>query len=218
MNARSNLLSLLARCALFAGLLAAARAMMNCGNNTVTAPPNGMGTVNVSISDPPSCAAPSGDFDSVFITIRSVQAHISATADDNSSGWQELAPQLATQSNRALSIPLFPGSTSEIAVTSSATCPAGSPAGAFCADYSLVVPASNLSVGTFSAGTTSFAPPASGDILYSVEASAFRPLSNGSTICSPPTQSTNQDSASQPLKVTAGASVRAKRLDFSGCS
>ncbi len=488
LSTRSNVLSLLYRGALLAALFAAALAMMNCGNTTVTGQlNNGMGTVNVSISDPPSCAAPSGDFDSVFITIRSVQAHISATADNNSSGWQELAPQLVTQpvqvdllhlpasgacllkhlgsnslpagdyqqirlllmpnsapsgpapttnacaplgqvfncvvdkagvhaldlssqantglkvppgqvlggpihvaagesvdinidfdacrsihpmgnggfrlkptltagqvsanntgisgkivdsvsqlpisgalvalemddgkgtdriamqtltdssgnfsfcplpmgavfdivadalngsgtafnatvlfhvpggtnvgaipivaetgspsgpgtikgtvtalngaaganidasvialqtvtlsgSNRALSIPLLQGSSSEITVTSGATCPAGSPTGAFCADYSLVVPASNPSVGTFTAGSTSFAAPASGDVLYSVEASAFMPLSNGASICSPSMQPTNQDSASMPLKVTAGASVTAKRLDFSGCS
>ncbi len=486
--ARSNVLSLLCRGALLAALFAAALAMMNCGNTTVTGQfNNGMGTVNVSISDPPSCSAPSGDFDSVFITIRSVQAHISATADDNSSGWQELAPQLVTQpvqvdllhlpadgacllkqlgsnslpagdyqqirlllmpnsapsgpvpaanacsptlvnvfncvvdskglhkldlsseantglkvppgqvlggpihvaagqsvdinvdfntcssivkmgtggfrlkptltagqvspnntgisgqivdsvslqpvsgalvaleiddgtstdrivmqtltdssghfsfcplpmgavfdivadavngsgtaynatvlfhvpggtnvggiplvaetgspsgpgtiagtvtalngavgadidasvialqtvtlsgSDRAVSIPLLQNSVSELAVESGATCPAGSPAGAFCADYSLVVPASNPSVGTFTAGSTSFAAPAAGDVLYSVEARAFRPLSSGA-ICSPSSQSTNQDSASLPLKVAAGASVTAKRLDFTGCS
>jgi hypothetical protein len=32
----------------------------------------------------------------VFVTIRSIQAHTSATADNNSSGWQELAPQLVS--------------------------------------------------------------------------------------------------------------------------
>jgi hypothetical protein len=33
----------------------------------------------------------------VYVTIRSVQAHTSATADDNSGGWQELTPQLNAQ-------------------------------------------------------------------------------------------------------------------------
>ena len=56
------------------------------------------GTVTVSISDPPSCKNPNGSFEHVFITIRSVQAHTSASATDNTSGWQELAPQLASQS------------------------------------------------------------------------------------------------------------------------
>jgi hypothetical protein len=51
----------------------------------------------VSLTDPPTCAFPNGAFDHVYVTIRSVQAHTSATADDNSGGWQELAPQLNTQ-------------------------------------------------------------------------------------------------------------------------
>src|SRR6266581_7022164 len=84
---------------------------IGCGGNTPTMPSSSMGTISVSMSDPPSCAAatssatavpaggtaaPGGTFASVFVTIRSIQAHISATADDKSSGWQELAPQLVS--------------------------------------------------------------------------------------------------------------------------
>lgn len=36
----------------------------------------------------------SGKFSDVWVTIVSVKAHLSATADPNSPGWQELAPQL----------------------------------------------------------------------------------------------------------------------------
>jgi len=57
----------------------------------------GTGTINVSLTDPPSCKFPNGAFDHVYVTIRSVQANMSATADDNSGGWQELAPQLNAQ-------------------------------------------------------------------------------------------------------------------------
>jgi len=74
----------------------------SCGGGTM--PPMGttaLGTVAVTISDPPSCAAatgakkvPAGSFSNAWVTIRSIQAHLSATADDNSPGWQELAPQL----------------------------------------------------------------------------------------------------------------------------
>jgi hypothetical protein len=64
----------------------------------------GTGTVNVSMTDPPSCAFPNGNFTHVYITVRSVQAHTSATADDNSAGWQELAPQLV---NQPMQIDLF---------------------------------------------------------------------------------------------------------------
>src|SRR6266436_2370455 len=58
---------------------------------------SGMGTVNVTMSDPPSCMPPNGQFTHVYVTVRSVQAHISATATDSSSGWQELAPQLRSE-------------------------------------------------------------------------------------------------------------------------
>ena len=55
------------------------------------------GSMTVSISDPPSCKNPNGNFQHVYITVRSVQAHIDPNASDSSSGWQELAPQLASQ-------------------------------------------------------------------------------------------------------------------------
>ncbi len=66
------------------------------GNSTPAVTGNAMGTVVVSISDPPSCKNPNGNFSHVYITVRSVQAHIEANATDSSSGWQELAPQLAS--------------------------------------------------------------------------------------------------------------------------
>lgn len=79
-----------------AGSLAIWLAACGGGNVTVSGgfnPPQG--TVSVSITDPPSCKFPAGSFQSVWVTIRSVQAHISTTAGDGSSGWQELAPGLA---------------------------------------------------------------------------------------------------------------------------
>src|ERR1700741_4305781 len=58
-------------------------------------------------------------------TVRSVQAHTSATADDNSSGWQELAPQLASA---PMQIDLFskPQTTCILAQLGSSSIPAGS--------------------------------------------------------------------------------------------
>src|SRR5260370_4126642 len=86
-----------------------------------------MGTVNVSMSDPPSCMAPNGSstsFKDVFITVRSVQAHIDPRADDNSSNWQELAPQLASQ---PMQIDLFATPTNcVLAQLGSASLPVGS--------------------------------------------------------------------------------------------
>src|ERR1700739_332407 len=92
-------------------MIAAVVMAVGCGGNVTFMQNQGMGTLGVSISDPPSCmaattgaaavasggtAAPGGTFTNVFVTIRSIQAHISATADPSSSGWQELAPQLVS--------------------------------------------------------------------------------------------------------------------------
>jgi len=124
--------------------------------------------------------------------------------------------------SRQFTIPLEQTSTQQstptLAVQSSVTCPTGSPTGAFCAQYTLVVPASNPNRGDFSAGKITYTAPASGDVPYTVEAKAFKPLSGGATICTPSTQTTNLDASSAPLKVTAGATVNAKRIDFSSCS
>jgi len=86
-------------------LVALAAVHIGCSSSTSTMPAgSGTGTIHVSITDPPSCAFPNGSFDHVWVTVRSVQAHTSATADDNTPGWQELAPQLA---NNPMQIDLF---------------------------------------------------------------------------------------------------------------
>jgi len=103
-----------------AGLLA------GCGGNSssMNMPGAGMGTVNVTISDPPSCMPPNGQFTHVYITVRSVQANIDAQAGDGDSGWQELAPQLA---NGPMQIDLFsqPQTTCVLAQLGSASLPVG---------------------------------------------------------------------------------------------
>src|ERR1700687_4673177 len=71
---------------LFAGfaLLVPAAIGVSCGGSTqMQTPTTNMGTVNVSISDPPSCMPPNGTFTHVFVTVRSVQAHIDPNANDN---------------------------------------------------------------------------------------------------------------------------------------
>jgi hypothetical protein len=58
---------------------------------------NTTGSIHVTLTDPPSCAFPNGNFDHAYVSIRAVQAHTSASATDSTGGWQELAPQLNTQ-------------------------------------------------------------------------------------------------------------------------
>lgn len=123
---------------------------------------------------------------------------------------------------RQITIPLektgSQNSTPNVSVESIATCPGGSPTGAFCAQYTLVVPASNPNVGKLSGGTITYTAPAAGDVLYSVEAKATSATSPGTPTCSPSTQTVNQDTGAMPLKVTAGATTTPKRIDFTGCS
>jgi len=69
---------------------------VSCGGGNTSMQTSSAGMIQVSLSDPPSCTPPNGQFTHVFITVRSVQVHISATADDSTPGWQEIAPQLAS--------------------------------------------------------------------------------------------------------------------------
>ena len=126
---------------------------------------------------------------------------------------------LSGGATRPVTIPLLQGSTSNIAVESAIPCPpTGSPKGAFCAQYTMVVPASNPDVGSFSAGKITFSAPASGDVLYTVEVDASKPMSGGVAICLPSSLTTNLDTSGVALKVTASATITAKEIDFAGCS
>ncbi len=102
-------------------------------------------------------------------------------------------------------------STSLVSISTNTECTAGSPAGANCANYALVVPGSNPSVGVFSASGFTYAAPPVGDVLFSVDA-----VTTGT--CSSSEKLTSSDFNSQPLKVTAGSTTSAARIDFTGCS
>ena len=103
--------------------------IVSCGGSSTdtmgTGMGAGMGTVNVTLSDPPSCTPPNGQYTHVYVTVRSVQAHIDPNATDSSSGWQELAPQLTSQ---PMQIDLFskPQTTCVLAQLGSASLPVGS--------------------------------------------------------------------------------------------
>jgi hypothetical protein len=128
------------------------------------------------------------------------------------SAFQEATPSGGTAT--LVTIPLLPGSTENVATDALPTCASGTK----CASYSLFVPASNPMVGTFTTSGTVYASPVVGDVLYRVNARAFVPGSGGTANCSPSSLTTNLDNASNPLKVTAGASVTAQTLAFTGCT
>lgn len=62
------------------------------GGSTTTT----LGKVNVTLSDPPTCAGPSGAFAHVYVTISDVKIHQSATAGANDPGWVDLTPGLSS--------------------------------------------------------------------------------------------------------------------------
>ncbi len=111
-------------------------------------------------------------------------------------------------------------STGLISITDSKNCPTGSPMGANCAQYTLVVPASNPSVGVFASGGFTFSAPASGNVLFSVDAIATVPMSGGTLDCTPSEIVTSTDASTppQPLKVTPAMTTNVARTDFTGCS
>lgn len=106
-------------------VMAVAAALVSCSGSGSGMSGGGTATVHVSITDPPSCKVPTGTFQHVYVTIRSVQAHTSASAGDDTPGWQELAPQLNTD---PMQIDLFAASQTACLLTtlgSNTALPAG---------------------------------------------------------------------------------------------
>ncbi len=159
-----------------------------------------------------------------FVTAKTATA--GATVDVSLAALQSIS--VSSGVTRQLTIPLqntqataaTPAVTSTglISITDSKSCPMGSPTGANCAQYTLVVPASNPSVGVFAAGGFTFSAPASGDVLFSVDANAFVPMSGGKTDCTPSEIVTSKDASNLPLKVTPAMTTDVARTDFTGCS
>ena len=66
---------------------------ISCGTTSGSAG-NGNGTAMVSVSDPATCAGPTGPYAHVYVTITDVRANTSANAGDSDSGWADLTPGL----------------------------------------------------------------------------------------------------------------------------
>lgn len=68
-------------------------ALISCGEGNMGMDGStGTGLINTTLSDPATCAAPSGPFSHVIVTVTRVRAHRSATAPDNDGGWIDLTP------------------------------------------------------------------------------------------------------------------------------
>ena len=167
------------------------------------------------VAETPATAGASTGPGTIQGTITAINGTTGATIDADVSALQSVT---VSSTSHTFTVPLFANSkAADVKVTSGTSCPTGAPTGAFCGSYTLVVPASNPTVGTFSAGKTTITAPATGDVLYTVEADASNPTSDAA-MCSPSSQTTSKDGAAMPLKVTAGATTTAAELDFTGCS
>jgi Domain of unknown function (DUF4382) len=166
------------------------------------------------VAEKPATAGASTGPGTIQGTITAINGTTGASINADVSALQTVT---ASSTSHTFTVPLFPNSNaSDIMITSSTSCPMGAPKGAFCGSYTLVIPASNAAVGTFSAGKTTITAPATGDVLYTVEADATNPTSNAA-MCSPSSQTTSKDATAMPLKVTTGATTTAAELDFTGC-
>ena len=65
-----------------------------CGGGSHQVSLSNTATVSTTLSDPPTCAAPSGAYSHVYVTISDVQIHTSSTANANDPGWVDLTPSL----------------------------------------------------------------------------------------------------------------------------
>jgi hypothetical protein len=73
----------------FVAVLAIVLVLVGCsGSSSQT------GFVNTSLSDPPTCSAPSGPYSHVFVTVTDVEIHANANAGPNDPGWIDLTPNL----------------------------------------------------------------------------------------------------------------------------
>ena len=97
--------------------------------------------------------------------------------------------------------------TASISTASGASCPVNTD----CANYTLSLPAANPTVGAFNASGTTWAP-VSITFAYTVSGHAFVPSSGGTDDCTPAVVSTPS-----PITITAGGSVAAPVLAFTGC-
>jgi hypothetical protein len=63
-----------------------------------------------------------------------------------------------------------------------------------------------------------YTAPASGDVLFSVDAQAFVPMSGGTKDCVPSEIPTSKDDGGLALKAVAATTTKVARIDFSGRS
>lgn len=77
------------------GLMLILALVTSCGGNTGSSnpppsAPSTSGTITTTLGDPPTCAVPNGQFQSVWVTVTKVTANVSGDAGPTDGGWQTL--------------------------------------------------------------------------------------------------------------------------------
>lgn len=195
-------------CPVAAGMYDVVMVAMNGAGNIYAAtvitgvqPGDGLGSVPLT-----SAAAPA----SITGQITSSTGSAAAAADLSVSALQSIG------SSVLVTVPLAQQSmaTATLATAAGGSCPTNTD----CVSYTLAVPPANPSIGAFqSTGTQQPAAPAAAPVNYTVDAQAFVPGGAGQMDCSPSELQTTMTSGNTALTVTAGGSVTATTLAFTGC-
>jgi hypothetical protein len=167
-------------------------------------PGNALGTVPLFAQGANTTAA------SITGQITTSTGSAATSADVTLSALQPISENSATV---LVTIPLAAQSSTTVSLmtAASATCPAKTD----CVSYTLSVPAANPSVGVFStSGTQQPSAPSSGPVGYTLDGIASL---NGSADCTPSELQTSSTASNASLMVTAGTSVTAATLAFTGC-
>jgi len=72
-------------------LIASVLFLISCSSSSSSSK---LATVQVTLSDPATCASPQGPFSHIYVTVTDVLIHQSASASANDSGWVDLTPNL----------------------------------------------------------------------------------------------------------------------------
>jgi Domain of unknown function (DUF4382) len=168
-----------------------------------------------SITVPLVAEAPSGGSGS--------PAELTGTVTSSATGGQAISVDVAVSALQQaapeggsvvqFTVPAFLDSTASIETATGGVCDSG----AACGSYTLFVPASNPSAGTYNSAGTTYSTPQAGNVAYTVDAQAFVADGSNSTDCSPTDISTTLDSGGGPLFAVGGVTSTVMTLAFGAC-
>jgi len=135
----------------------------------------------------------------------------SANASSNGIAIDVLLSALQSAGSGNFTIPVGSQSATLSLTTDKPSGCAAAPCPPYTASYTMTVPPVDPTVGAFVASGTTYTAGAAGNAIYVVEGQAFVPMSGGTADCTLPKQT------AAPVTVSAGGSIAAPTLAFTGC-